>query len=186
LPPSRRSANRNHTERWREDLYLAIKQESNRLALALLPAWRERVRTVDNSRLTAVKLALAANVIDFGNDALRADAMAAGLDGLVAVMDTGSDGAGIVLESCSPEFQERFAHTSLILAKGQANFESLDGCGQDIYFIFKVKCPVVARHIDQPVGRLVLHRNVPTAATRVSAPTPNQTRTTNSITGVCL
>jgi uncharacterized protein with ATP-grasp and redox domains len=37
------------------------------------------------------------------NDALRADATAAGLDGLVEVTDTGSDGAGIVLESCSPE-----------------------------------------------------------------------------------
>lgn len=48
------------------DPYLAVKQESNRLALALLPAWRERLRTAANPRLTAVKMAIAGNVIDYG------------------------------------------------------------------------------------------------------------------------
>ena len=48
------------------DPYLSIKQESNRLALALLPGWRERLRAADHPRLSAVKLAIAANVIDFG------------------------------------------------------------------------------------------------------------------------
>jgi uncharacterized protein with ATP-grasp and redox domains len=242
------------------DPYLAIKQESNRLALALLPSWRERLRGAENPRLAAVKLAVAANVIDFGikgdltagqipaalessfaapligdvdgffaaaeratdilfladnagelvfdrlllellprekitvvvkggpaiNDALLADAQVAGLEGLVAVMDTGSDGAGIVLEACSLEFQRRFAHADLIIAKGHANFESLDGCGQNIFFLFKVKCPVVARHIGHVVGSLVLHRNVPETAGRVAvppltgAPEPNSTTENNS------
>ena len=225
------------------DPYLAVKQESNRLALALLPVWRERLRTAANPRQTAVKMAIAGNVIDYGikgdltaaqipaalensfagpftgdveeffaaaerateilfladnagelvfdrlllellprekitvvvkggpaiNDALRADATVAGLDGWVAVTDTGCDGAGIVLETCSPEFQRRFARADLIIAKGQANFESLDGGGQNIFFLFKVKCAVVGRHIGQPVGTLVLHRNVPEAAELASA-----------------
>jgi hypothetical protein len=220
------------------DPYLAVKQESNRLALALLPAWRERLRTAANPRLTAVKMAIAGNVIDYGmngdltaeaipaelessfagpfhgdvaeffataerateilfladnagelvfdrlllellprekitvvvkggpaiNDALRADATVAGLDGWVAVTDTGDDGAGIELAACSPEFQRRFARADLIIAKGQANFESLDGSGQNIFFLFKVKCAVVGQHIGQAVGTLVLHRNVPEAA----------------------
>jgi octaheme c-type cytochrome (tetrathionate reductase family) len=97
-----------------------------------------------------------------------------------------SSEADLSQSPCSPEFQGRFAHASLILAKGQANFESLDGCGQEIYFLFKVKCPVVARHINHPVGSLVLHRNVPTAATRGSARTPHETQDPNSTTGVCL
>jgi damage-control phosphatase, subfamily I len=244
----------------REDPYLGIKQESNRLALALLPDWRERLRSAQNPRLTAVKLALAANVIDFGikgdltaeqipaalesslagplegdveaffaaverapdilfiadnagelvfdrlllellprekvtvvvkggpaiNDALRADATAAGLDGFVEVMDTGSDGAGIVLESCSPELQRRFARAGLILAKGQANFESLDGCGQDIFFLFKVKCSVVARHIGHPIGSLVLHRNVRAAASGVTPPMSRETRKPDANSKDCL
>ena len=116
------------------------------------------------------------------NDALRADAQVAGLEGLVAVMDTGSDGAGIVLEACSLEFQRRFARADLIIAKGQANFESLDGCGQNIFFLFKGKCPVVARHIGPAVGSLVLHPNVPETAGRVAVPPLIGAREPNSTT----
>ena len=100
------------------------------------------------------------------NDALRADATVAGLDGWVAVTDTGDDGAGVELASVKPEFRRRFARADLIIAKGQANFESLDGSGHDIFFLFKVKCAVVGRHIGQAVGTLVLHRNVSEAAER--------------------
>ena len=41
--------------------------------------------------------------------------------------------------------------------------ESLDGCAQNIFFLFKVKCPVVARHIGHPVGSLAIHRHTPAA-----------------------
>ncbi|MCL5098928.1 MAG: ARMT1-like domain-containing protein [Candidatus Omnitrophica bacterium] len=189
-----------------EDAYLAIKAESNRLALALLPAWRERLRTAENPRLFAVKLAIAANVIDFGikgdltveqipaaledsvagpltgdvdefftaaeraaeilfladnagelvldrlllellprekitvavkggpaiNDALMADAVAAGLDDWVTVINTGDDSAGIVLGTCDSDFRQRFARADMIVAKGQANFESLDDSGHAV------------------------------------------------------
>ena len=101
------------------------------------------------------------------------DATEAGLDGLVAVTDTGCDGAGIELAACSPEFQQRFARADLIIAKGQANFESLDGGRKNIFFLFKVKCAVVAGHISQPVGTLVLHRNVPEAVEPASAKSVN-------------
>ncbi|MFH0785457.1 MAG: ARMT1-like domain-containing protein, partial [Pseudomonadota bacterium] len=135
-------------ERATEILYLADNAGElvfDRLLLELLP--REKITVV-------VKGGPAIN------DALRADATVAGLDGLVAVTDTGCDGAGIELAACSPEFQRRFSRADLIIAKGQANFESLDGCGQNIFFLFKVKCSVVARHIGQAVGNLNLHHNV--------------------------
>ena len=48
------------------DPYLAVKQESNRLALALYPAWKQRVLALENPLLAAVRLAIAANIIDFG------------------------------------------------------------------------------------------------------------------------
>jgi hypothetical protein len=35
--------------------------------------------------------------------------------------------------------------------------------------LFKAKCPVVARHIGQPLGSLVLHHNVPRPAGRAAA-----------------
>ena len=157
------------------DPYLSVKQESNRLALALYPAWKQRVLASENPLIAAVRLAIAANIIDFGiitvavkggpaiNDALRVDAEAAGLLGLVEVIDNGTDGAGTLLETCSAEFQQRFERAHLIIAKGQANFETLDDCPREIFFLLKVKCPLVGRHIGREVGSLVIHRNRPAA-----------------------
>ena len=93
------------------------------------------------------------------NDALLPDAEAAGLVGLVEVIDNGTDGAGTLLEACSEAFRIRFDHADLVIAKGQANYESLDGCNKDIFFLLKVKCPVVARHIGHELGSLVIQRN---------------------------
>ena len=44
----------------------------------------------------------------------------------------------------------------LIIAKGQGNFETLSGAGENIAFWFKVKCPVVARELGLPLGTQVL------------------------------
>ena len=51
----------------------------------------------------------------------------------------------------------------LIIAKGQANYETLDDCPREIFFLLKTKCPLVGRHIGRGVGSLVLHRNRPAA-----------------------
>lgn len=48
------------------DPFKSIKKEYTRKALGLYPAMKEWVRTSENPLLTAVKLAIAGNVIDFG------------------------------------------------------------------------------------------------------------------------
>ena len=93
------------------------------------------------------------------NDATRVDARAVGLDKIVEVLDNGSDAPGTLLEDCSPEFRHRFANADLVIAKGQGNFESLNHQPGNIFFLFKVKCPMVANHILQPVGTQVLVRS---------------------------
>ncbi len=90
------------------------------------------------------------------NDALLKDAREVGLEGLVEVLDNGSDAPGTLLEDCSPLFQERFSQATLVLAKGQGNFETLSRAPADIAFLFKVKCPVVARHVGLPLGSHVV------------------------------
>ena len=90
------------------------------------------------------------------NDATRMDAQAVGLDEIVEVIDNGSDAPGTLLEDCSPEFRTRFANADCIIAKGQGNFESLSQQSGNIFFLFKVKCPLVANHVGQPVGTQVL------------------------------
>ena len=77
----------------------------------------------------------------------------------VIVVDNGSDAPGTLLDDCSLEFRQHFANADLIIAKGQGNFESLNQQPNNIFFLFKVKCPMVARHAMQPVGTQVLVRS---------------------------
>lgn len=92
------------------------------------------------------------------NDATRADAEAAGLCGIVEVIDNGSDAPGTILADCSLDFRRRFSMADLIIAKGQGNFESLSDNGENIYFLFKVKCPMIANHVGLPLGTHVAIR----------------------------
>lgn len=90
------------------------------------------------------------------NDATRVDATAAGLDEIIEVIDNGSDAPGTLLDDCSQDFRERFFAADLIISKGQGNFESLSHQQGNIFFLFKVKCPMVAKQVNLPVGTQVL------------------------------
>jgi hypothetical protein len=90
------------------------------------------------------------------NDATWADAETAGITKLVTVIDNGSDAPGTILEDCSSAFRRRFAEADLIIAKGQGNYETLREASAPLYFLLRVKCPVLARDLGCPVGRLVL------------------------------
>jgi uncharacterized protein with ATP-grasp and redox domains len=93
------------------------------------------------------------------NDALIADAQAAGLTDLVEVIDNGVDVPGTIIELCSPAFHERFDKADLIIAKGQGNFETLSDTEKDIFFLLQPKCAVLAQHLSCELGRLVVVRS---------------------------
>jgi hypothetical protein len=94
------------------------------------------------------------------NDATMADAAAAGLGECATVIDNGNDGIGTLLEACSPQFQEAYRTADLIISKGQANFETLlSSRDRRTFFLFKVKCEVVARTLGREDGEIVLMRN---------------------------
>jgi len=90
------------------------------------------------------------------NDVTLIDAQEVGLDKIVEVIDNGSDAPGTILSDCSDEFRRRFAAADLIIAKGQGNFETLSGEAGNIFFLFKVKCHVIAEHVKQPLGMQIL------------------------------
>lgn len=92
------------------------------------------------------------------NDALAEDAILAGITDLVPVIDNGSDAPGTLLADCSEAFLEHFHHADLIIAKGQGNYETLSQVAAPIYFLFTVKCPLVATHIGSPTGTLIARR----------------------------
>lgn len=95
------------------------------------------------------------------NDATVKDALAAGLDRCATIVDNGSDAPGTVLDSCSQEFRKIFESSDLILAKGQANYESLSQAGENVFCLLQVKCPVIARDIGAPVGSIVVRQSLP-------------------------
>ena len=215
------------------DPYAALKERSNAFALALYPELQQKVAASPDPLQTAVRLAIAGNIIDMGvkagfreesvhraiehcltaplegggldafrdavasandilyladnageivfdrlllgrlptdkitvvvkgspviNDATMADARAAGIAGEYRVIDNGSDMPGTVLEKCADDFRARFDAADVIISKGQGNFETLNDCDANIFFLFKVKCDGVSRHTGCDVGSIVLVR----------------------------
>jgi len=220
------------------DPYARIKRKSNRIALRLAGLLQKKVSGSPDPLLTAVELAIAGNVIDFGvknnvnvreelkkilaeekksvskgpvfhyaafkralkraknilyladnageavfdrllireirrlypgadvyyavkekpaiNDALREDARACGVNRVARVISNGADYPGTMLLLCSAEFRERFKKADMIISKGQGNYESLSQERGPLFFLFMVKCPVVASHTGCPVGETVL------------------------------
>jgi uncharacterized protein with ATP-grasp and redox domains len=211
------------------DPYRSAKERSTREALALYPRLKALVAKAGDSMETAVRLAIAGNIIDFGavaeydlwgtvervlaqpfaindgaalrealaeadevlyladnagetvfdrvlietltvpvvyavkggaavNDALREDALAAGLDEVAMVVDNGASTMGTVLDRCSDEFRRRFAEARLVIAKGQANYETLSEEGPKVFFLLQAKCAVIARDVGVDVGSIILEQ----------------------------
>jgi len=84
------------------------------------------------------------------NDATLEDAQQIGLSDTASVMDNGSDIAGTCLEEISPEALQAIDAADVILAKGQANFETLRGCGRNIHYLFLCKCSLFAGRFQVP------------------------------------
>lgn len=91
------------------------------------------------------------------NDATPDDAAAVGLPKCAMVIDNGSDGIGTLLETCSKRFMNEYRSADLVISKGQANYETLvQEHDERIFFLFKVKCGVVASFLKRPEGDIVL------------------------------
>ncbi|BAF70620.1 damage-control phosphatase ARMT1 family protein [Nitratiruptor sp. SB155-2] len=90
------------------------------------------------------------------NDVTMDEALEAGLDKVCTVVDSGVDTPGFCLERASNEAKAIFDNVDLILSKGMGNFECLDGVKDPrLFFLFKIKCDVVAKRVGKQVGDLV-------------------------------
>lgn len=74
------------------------------------------------------------------NDATMEDARETGLADMVKVIGNGSGITGTWLPEISKEAREILDEADLILSKGQGNFETMQGCGKNIYYMFLCKC----------------------------------------------
>lgn len=107
-------------------------------------------------RLPRGRVTIAAKAGPVLNDATVAEVIDVGLADFGEVVSTGSRFPGTILPSCSPEFRERFAAADLIIAKGQANYETVHGVRANLFNLLRVKCPMVERIIGAPLGSWIV------------------------------
>ncbi len=215
-----------------EDLYYEEKRYYNRMALKLYPQLKEYVEKSRNRLETALRIAIAGNIIDLGvykevqvgeildqieytpwgiydwddfqavlksskillyigdnagevvfdrvfleeinqgrkiyfvvkgkpvsNDAVREDAIEAGIDKVATILTTGQGEIGIDIERATQEVQEIWKKADCILSKGQGNFETLSDRSESMYYLLKAKCKAVSRELGVEQGALILKKN---------------------------
>jgi uncharacterized protein with ATP-grasp and redox domains len=209
------------------DPYRHAKNEATQQALALYPRLKELVERATDPLETAVRIAIAGNIIDLGvndsydleatldriliqafaindlgslrssltntssilyladnagetvfdrvlietldipvtyvvksgpiiNDAIREDAVGAGINLVAEIIDNGSDVVGTLLDDCSESFRKRFERAELIIAKGQANYESLSDTEAPLFFLLQAKCNIIAQDLGVTEAAVVL------------------------------
>ncbi len=74
------------------------------------------------------------------NDATLEDAEMVGLTSITRVIGNGTQIAGTHLAAVNEEAGQLLASADIIISKGQGNFETLHGCGRNIYYMFLCKC----------------------------------------------
>jgi hypothetical protein len=91
------------------------------------------------------------------NDATWDDAVAAGVDTVATLMSNGAQAVGTLLDRCSETFRRAFEAADLVLAKGQANYETLSDSGHPgLFFLLQIKCPVIGRDVGAPAGAMIV------------------------------
>jgi len=93
------------------------------------------------------------------NDSTMEDARESGLMEVCEVIDNGSDAVGTILDWTCSSFQETFNRAQLIISKGQANFETLNGVDKNIFFLFQSKCEVVSKELGLSKGSMLLRKS---------------------------
>ncbi len=103
------------------------------------------------------------------NDATLEDAFAAGLETCATIVENGSRAPGTILDLCSAEFRDTFDNAPLVIAKGQANYETLSEAGPRVFCLLQAKCPIIAADMPAPVGSSIVRRSVRLRDTTASA-----------------
>jgi len=86
------------------------------------------------------------------NDVTQYEAEQSKIDSVATIISNGTDVPGTALNQCTHEFVEHFNNADVIIAKGQGNFESLNENNRKVYFLFQVKCSVIADHYGYGLG----------------------------------
>ncbi|MBR4881147.1 MAG: DUF89 family protein, partial [Clostridia bacterium] len=90
------------------------------------------------------------------NDATVEIAERSGIGKYARIISSGSTAPGTILSEATHDFKEVFDIADIVISKGQGNYEALDDAEREIFYLFKVKCPVISRHFGVEMGKYVL------------------------------
>ena len=96
------------------------------------------------------------------NDATMEDAIQVGFLQAAEVVDNGCGVAGTPLAYIGENAAALLRNADVILAKGQGNFETMHGCGLNIYYSFLCKCDWFQRRfsMEKNKGMFVRERDL--------------------------
>ena len=104
-----------------------------------------------SAQLTAV--VRGGNVV---NDATMEDAKQVGLTDIITVIGNGSNIAGTSHDKISHDARVAIDYADMIISKGQGNYETLQKCGKNIYYIFMCKCKMFTEKFRVPLYQGIL------------------------------
>ena len=90
------------------------------------------------------------------NDVTLEDARLVGMEEVCEVISSGCPTPGTVLSHASTEFMTLMERAELIISKGQGNYEALSGTGYPIFYLLRLKCPLVAETLSASIGDVCL------------------------------
>lgn len=86
------------------------------------------------------------------NDLTKKEALELGIDEYADIITSGSKAPGMLMESASSEFLEAYNKADIVLSKGQGNLEGLYQEEENIYYLLKTKCELIAKILDVEIG----------------------------------
>ena len=90
------------------------------------------------------------------NDLTFNDALVSGMNEVATIVDSGVPTPGLALELMNENARAIFEKAECIIAKGMGNYECLSELkGLPIFFLFKVKCNVVAKAVGANLGDII-------------------------------
>ncbi len=93
------------------------------------------------------------------NDATMEDARLINLDKIARVIDNGDNAPATLLHGVSEQVKKFYQEADLIISKGQGNWETLHHEKKLIYFLLKVRCPLISSALKVSEGSLVFERS---------------------------
>lgn len=94
------------------------------------------------------------------NDVTIEDANLVGMQNVANLISNGTDAPSTILSKSSDEFLAIYEKADVIISKGQGNFEGLmNEKSKNIFFLFMVKCEVIAEIVGAEKGDFVVTNN---------------------------